>query len=179
MSQQVQSSSYPIGGPPGVPPPSAINATATSNTSSPLPSAQQPTQAQPQQGTVPQFPPGVKVAAGSETQAQTQQSQPQPQQPMAQPAQQLPPGVLAAAAGHRPPSAVPTPGMTPDRIPPRSSSTAFPAGLSDLVASFESVKQKGVWFYPLFSPECMLIYASFRRFRWVCCMVGVVQPPIG
>lgn len=174
MPQQVQPSSYPIGGPPGVPPPSAVNATATSNTSSPLPSAQQPTQAQPQQGTVPQFPPGVKVAAGSEAQAQTQQSRPQPQQPMAQPPQQLPPGVLAAAAGHRPPSAVPTPGMTPDRIPPRSSSTAFPAGLSDLVASFESVKQKGAWFYPLFYSECMLIYASFRRFRWVSCLVGVV-----
>lgn len=172
MPQQVQPSSYPIGGPPGVPPPSALNAAATSNTSSPLPSAaqtQQPAQAQPQQGTVPQFPPGVKVAAGSEqqTQAQTQQSQPQPQQPMAQPPQQLPPGVLAAAAGHRPPSAVPTPGMTPDRIPPRSSSTAFPAGLSDLVASFESVKQKGTFrVFPLCSLCVVARLAHVLLFRF-------------
>jgi CCR4-NOT transcription complex subunit 3 len=75
-----------------------------------------------------QFPPGVPHLASST-------SSPHPvQQP------QLPPGVpVKAAAAERPPSAV------PNRT--GSANNAFPGSLSDLVTSFETVKQKGMYFH--------------------------------
>ncbi|KAG6833605.1 hypothetical protein H0H87_004232 [Tephrocybe sp. NHM501043] len=66
----------------------------------------------PSQSAQPQFPPGVKPPAGEQT-------------------------VQHAIGGQRPPSAS-------KQFPPqqRASSTAFPGSLSDLVVSFENVKQK-------------------------------------
>ena len=75
---------------------------------------------------VPAFPPGVKVPAPQQLAEQQQQLQQQQQQQGVQ----------------RPASAA----------PPRAVSAAFPGSLSDLVISFENVKQKGaylgcVWVY--------------------------------
>ncbi|KAI0069224.1 hypothetical protein BV25DRAFT_1910918 [Artomyces pyxidatus] len=92
----------------------------SSSASSPLPA---PQQQQPQQQ--PQYPPGVKVA-GSDQQGV----------PMHIPQQQ--------ALGQRPPSATPSQQLMPQAPAQRSGSmsSAFPGSLSDLVASFENVKQK-------------------------------------
>jgi len=70
----------------------------------------------------PQFPPGVKVPLSVEqpTAAQSQQA-------------------LQAPGMQRPPSAV----SQHQQAPSRPSASAFPGSLSDLVSSFETVKQKG------------------------------------
>ena len=72
------------------------------------------------QQAVPQYPPGVKVP------------------------EQAAPGATQAisAQGARPPSAAPQQ-MLPQQQPRPSVSSAFPGSLSDLVVSFENVKQKG------------------------------------
>ncbi|KAI0052599.1 hypothetical protein FA95DRAFT_1553264 [Auriscalpium vulgare] len=80
---------------------------------SPLPTLQQP-----------QFPPGVKVA-NVEPQAA----------PLHAPLQQ-------GASGPRPPSATPSQQLLPQQQRTSSMSSAFPGSLSDLVVSFENVKQK-------------------------------------
>ena len=69
----------------------------------------------PSQSQVPQFPPGVKA-------------------PVADSEHGVPPGVVPNA--QRPAS------TAPQQVPP-TRPNAFPGSLSDLVASFENVKQKG------------------------------------
>ncbi|KAI6047051.1 Not1 N-terminal domain, CCR4-Not complex component-domain-containing protein [Pisolithus marmoratus] len=69
----------------------------------------------------PQYPPGVRVPQSSEQQPALQSQQ-----------EQQAPGT------QRPPSAVPP----HQQAPSRPSASAFPGSLSDLVASFETVKQK-------------------------------------
>lgn len=75
----------------------------------------------PSQPQVPQFPPGVKA-------------------PTADSEHGVPPGVVPSA--QRPASTVPS--QAPQQAP-QTRPNAFPGSLSDLVASFESVKQKGAW----------------------------------
>lgn len=70
----------------------------------------------------PQFPPGVKVSQGDQIQIPQQQSIGAQRPPSANTSQQLPP-----------------------QLQQRSTvSSAFPGSLSDLVVSFENVKQKGL-----------------------------------
>ncbi|ETW84450.1 hypothetical protein HETIRDRAFT_458198 [Heterobasidion irregulare TC 32-1] len=112
LPQQVQQ--FPVG---ATAPTLAVELPHSSSSgSSPLPVPQQ------QQ---PQFPPGVKV-----TEQQHQQSVPilNPQQ--------------SQMAGQRPPSAAPTQSMTPSLQQRSNVPNAFPGSLSDLVVSFENVKQK-------------------------------------
>ena len=116
----------PIGQAPPAPPqfpigqaPTSVSAVSNGTIVAP-PSQQQP---------VPQFPPGVKVPPATAEQTVIQ-----------------PP---SAAQSVRPPSAAPQQVMPPQQQPqqpaqPRGSvSSAFPGSLSDLVMSFENVKQKG------------------------------------
>lgn len=76
----------------------------------------------------PQFPPGVKV----------------PQNEQIGSSSLAPPQQTSTIGGQRSPSTSqqPAPPQTQTRIPPPAP-TAFPGSLSDLVGSFESVKQKG------------------------------------
>lgn len=86
----------------------------------------------------PQFPPGVKVAQGD---------------------QQIPVPQLQSIGAQRSPSA-----NAPQQIQPQlqqrsTMSSGFPGSLSDLVVSFESVKQKGLFYwnclaYGLVSESC-------------------------
>ncbi|CAL1702165.1 unnamed protein product [Somion occarium] len=76
---------------------------------------------QPQQALL-QFPPGVKVPASEQVHPTVIGQQPQPQ-------------------GARPPSAAPSQGLSQQQQRP-TAPTAFPGSLSDLVMSFENVKQK-------------------------------------
>ncbi|KAI0939098.1 hypothetical protein AcV5_000608 [Taiwanofungus camphoratus] len=101
---------------------SALN--TSSEGSSPMPPQQQQQQ--------PQYPPGVKVSAASS--AVDQQHV-------------LPPGVPQAQQTHtagmpRPTSTAPSQHVNLQQQPRPSVSSAFPGSLSDLVMSFENVKQK-------------------------------------
>ncbi|KAJ8523037.1 hypothetical protein ONZ45_g489 [Pleurotus djamor] len=89
-----------------------------------LPAATSPSAAPSQ----PQFPPGVKIPLATE-QASTSNAAPPQQQQQPQPQQPVPVG------GTRPPS-------TNQPQQPRSTASTFPGSLSDLVTSFEGVKQK-------------------------------------
>lgn len=131
LPQQVQQ--FPVG---ATAPTLAVGLPHSSSSgSSPLPVPQQ------QQ---PQFPPGVKV-----TEQQHQQSVPilNPQQ--------------SQIAGQRPPSAAPTQSMTPSLQQRSNVPNAFPGSLSDLVVSFENVKQKGL-LLPVIHKLRMLIFSSLR-----------------
>jgi CCR4-NOT transcription complex subunit 3 len=119
-SQPIQSHALPSAGPSPLPQQVqqyTLNAPGLLSMSSPMPSSSQ------QQ---PQFPPGVKVplVSGGE-QSAGQLIPPPPQQPQTIGAQR-PPSASQQAAQQR--SAV---------------ASTFPGSLSDLVASFENVKQKG------------------------------------
>ncbi|KAG6333889.1 hypothetical protein ID866_5202 [Astraeus odoratus] len=92
-----------------------LSSTSTSTLSTITTSTSAPSAIQP-----PQYPPGVKVPHSSE-QATTLPTQSGQQTPAVQ----------------RPPSAV-----SPQQAPSRPSASMFPGSLSDLVASFETVKQK-------------------------------------
>ncbi|KAH7931259.1 hypothetical protein BV22DRAFT_1027491 [Leucogyrophana mollusca] len=73
----------------------------------------------------PQYPPGVKVPQGTEQQASLQAPQQQP-----------------SIGSQRPPSAAPAQQQSAQGQSRSTPSSAFPGSLSDLVASFETVKQK-------------------------------------
>ena len=90
------------------------SAPAQSSGSSPLP---------PSQPQLPQYPPGVKAPGSG---------------PVADNEPNMPPGVAATA--QRPASTVPP---QASQHAPQTRPNAFPGSLSDLVASFENVKQKG------------------------------------
>ncbi|THH00400.1 hypothetical protein EW026_g2125 [Hermanssonia centrifuga] len=92
-------------------------AAGVSNGSSPVPPLQQ-------SQLLPQYPPGVKVP---EQPVPVMAGAPQQQQPQSQSVR--PPSVAAQQ-------------MLPQQQPPRPVSSAFPGSLSDLVMSFETVKQK-------------------------------------
>ena len=80
-----------------------------------------PQQQQPQQ--VPQFPPGVALSSADQTK-------------LAQ----------AAPGSARPPSAAPSQLPPGSQLPQQQARpNAFPGSLSDLVMSFENVKQKGTF----------------------------------
>ncbi|KAA1465970.1 hypothetical protein DENSPDRAFT_830686 [Dentipellis sp. KUC8613] len=113
LPQQVQ---QPAPAPPGM-----QSQNAPSSSSSPHP------QSQPQ----PQFPPGVKVEpAQNQNQSQSQ-------------GQGMPIAGAQQAPGARPPSAMlPQLQPQPPRAPSTSNANVFPGSLSDLVVSFENVKQK-------------------------------------
>lgn len=116
LPQQVQQ--YPLT-------PSGLQSITSTTPAMPNVSQQPQLQLQPQPQPQPQFPPGVKVAQVSTTE--------QPGVSMLAPQQQAPQTIGA----QRPPS-------TSQQLPPaQRSSSAFPGSLSDLVMSFENVKQKG------------------------------------
>ncbi|KAI0356726.1 hypothetical protein OH77DRAFT_230508 [Trametes cingulata] len=100
------------------------NASPSANplSASPMP---QPAQQQPQQQQTPQFPPGVALTSAD-----------QPKLAQAAPGSARPPSAAAAGAASQLP-----PGS---QLPPQNTRPhhAFPGSLSDLVMSFENVKQK-------------------------------------
>jgi CCR4-NOT transcription complex subunit 3 len=127
--------------PSGPPPPLPLQQQMPSYTPQPPPPATA-TVAQPQ----PQFPPGVKVEQPSQQvqqqqQPQQQQAQPQPQSQPPQLQLQQPPSQApqAAAPAAQPATGAQRPLAAEQQIRP----AAFPGSLSDLVMSFETVKQKG------------------------------------
>lgn len=101
---------------------SASLANPQSATSSPMPA--------PSQQQLPQYPPGVKVATATPAPDQSVPSGAAPQGP--------------STSAQRPTSTAPS--QVPPQLQQQSRPTAFPGSLSDLVVSFENVKQKGLYY---------------------------------
>ncbi|CDO74089.1 hypothetical protein BN946_scf185043.g139 [Trametes cinnabarina] len=97
------------------------SSSAVAPSASPMPQA---AQQQPQQQQVPQFPPGVALSSADQT--KLAQAAPGSARPPSAAASQLPPG-----------------SQLPQQQQQQQRPTAFPGSLSDLVMSFENVKQKG------------------------------------
>jgi CCR4-NOT transcription complex subunit 3 len=119
QSVQSQEQAPPVPGPSPLPQQiQQLTIDAAPRSKSPLPTPQQ-TQQQP-----PMFPPGVKVSQAE---------------------QQLGAGTSETPQSFAPPQS----SSTSQQIPPARPSlpSTFPGSLSDLVVSFESVKQKGIGFF--------------------------------
>ncbi|KAJ3484872.1 hypothetical protein NLJ89_g11946 [Agrocybe chaxingu] len=115
-SQSLQSQAVPASGP--SPLPRQLQQFDTSRTKSPLPGT-------PQTQQPPMFPPGVRVPHAEQQQQQQQQA------------------IGASIPGQQPAQ---RPSSTAQQVPQHRSSVpaAFPGSLSDLVVSFENVKQKAL-----------------------------------